>query len=281
VNKMSDENKSVTAEDRDVAKAFAHITPELIAKTKRVQKSQKQQLRDICKKRGRPSKLSTYLLQFPEEFEKILKLIEIGVYEHQAAARMGVTNNTWFRWKALGRETTDPIYNYFVCAVERASSVARGMAEQRVFVDDPKFWLLKGPGKSRANNPGWTDHSTIAGDVEQPMVHEVRGEIAVNHSNTESESGIEDKTQGIQGLAETLKTFADLGLIDITPQGATMFETDKIESSGDESVVLEATVNLPSPSENGAVHNPPNNSNGSLNGESDEQNDEHQQDFDY
>lgn len=102
------------------------------------------------KRMGRPSLLS------PEVTRDICAAIRAGAFPWVAAAMHHVHPTTFKGWMKDPR----PAYTEFQEAVRQATAQARVVAEIEVKKSDPKFWLTKGPGRERPDEPGWSDGRT-------------------------------------------------------------------------------------------------------------------------
>jgi hypothetical protein len=54
-----------------------------------------------------------------------------------------------------------PIYQRFRDVVKQALDEARAEAEIRVHRDKPEIWLLKGPGRERDGEQGWSSRESV------------------------------------------------------------------------------------------------------------------------
>ena len=111
---------------------------------------------------GRPSLLT------PERQKAIVAAIRAGSYDWVAAEANGVDRNTFLAWMRRGeRERTEPFLS-FRKDVLTARAQARLSAEIEVRRDSPFNWLRFGPGRERADGPGWTESKEIkhSGSVE-------------------------------------------------------------------------------------------------------------------
>jgi len=140
-------------------------------------------------------------------FDKLLLFIEQGAYDHVAARAMGVHPQTWSRWMGRGSQERKGIYREFYLEVSTARSKARLLKELEVARDDPKFWLRCGPGKTKPDDPGWTESLTLVGDPEAPI------EVHVEHEGEQTEA------ERINDLATTLLLLQQHGFVSITEAG--------------------------------------------------------------
>jgi hypothetical protein len=90
--------------------------------------------------------------------EQIVAFIRAGGYPHVAAEAAGLPREVFARWRARGRRSdAPPAYREFERAICEAEAQARLQAELTIRGDKPLDWLKAGPGKDRADNPGWTN----------------------------------------------------------------------------------------------------------------------------
>jgi hypothetical protein len=83
--------------------------------------------------------------------------VKAGAYEQVAAESLGVPFALYQQWLARGegRRARSP-YRDLVRAMQQARAHARLMAETDMRANNPKVWLLHGPGKETEALPGWT-----------------------------------------------------------------------------------------------------------------------------
>jgi transposase-like protein len=87
----------------------------------------------------------------------ICAMIRKGAYPHVAAQAVGVDRATFDRWMStLTTKRGSRSHRKFAKAVTEAQAFARVTAEMAVFTDAPRQWLKEGPGKERADDPGWS-----------------------------------------------------------------------------------------------------------------------------
>lgn len=84
----------------------------------------------------------------------MLGWIAKGAYELQACQAAGVGRRTLQEWKARGELGEEPYASFFESLLE-ARAKARVRAETAVAREDPKAWLMHGPGRERPGEPGW------------------------------------------------------------------------------------------------------------------------------
>lgn len=97
-------------------------------------------------------------VQLTEEIQKIVcAYIHSGAFPHMAAEAAGVSRELFEVWMRRGaKKGKKSEYHAFAAAVRKAVATARVAAEIRAFQEEPLAWLKSGPGKERAENPGWT-----------------------------------------------------------------------------------------------------------------------------
>lgn len=103
---------------------------------------------------GRPSKYSD------KTANTMLKYIEAGAYDYQAAEAVGIDQATFFRWMSRGANGEQPFMD-FRAKVVQAKATARVKAEITVRATKPLSWLRYGPGRERPGRPGWTEAAHI------------------------------------------------------------------------------------------------------------------------
>jgi hypothetical protein len=108
---------------------------------------------------------------------QIVSGIRAGVYAHVAAASRGVSGKIYLEWLARGQcQGAREPYASFAAEVETAQAQARLRAEMETFIDDPRGWLLHGPGKETADSLGWSSQVQARVDEAEeranPLLHE-------------------------------------------------------------------------------------------------------------
>jgi hypothetical protein len=100
----------------------------------------------------------------PDLAQRILSYIREGAFDWVASEANGVSRTTFYEWVSRG-EGTDPdrpqtpFYAEFARQVREARAEARHSAEVEVKRGEPLAWLMKGPGRDRPGEPGWTNPS--------------------------------------------------------------------------------------------------------------------------
>ena len=105
-----------------------------------------------------------------EIIDAIAERIRQGTFPYIAAQSVGVARSTFYDWIGRGESGRKP-FSELLDKVREASAAARHDAESRVFQEKPLEWLRLGPGRSKPNEPGWTDTKVVAGDPERPIEH--------------------------------------------------------------------------------------------------------------
>ena len=122
-----------------------------------------------------------------EAIASIANEVEHGVYPQQAAKALGISPRTFASYVEVARAfeagvmPSDNYFNPYVPGrkdlllrllhqVREASGKARSLAERRVYVDKPEFWLRVGPGRDKGEiEPGWTERTVIGGEGGAPI----------------------------------------------------------------------------------------------------------------
>jgi len=194
----------------------------------------------ILRQKGKPRKRLRLETLSAESYNRFLRYIEAGAYDHVAAASLGVNAKTFYAWLNKGRKERerlsrleqceeedlqpDPndlieppngfIYLGFLEDVEEAKGKARLLAEVAVAKEDPKWWLTHGSAKQ-----DWSPNIQIGGTLQ----HDV--EV------TQKEQFPADE----ETLAGALYLFQELGLIEATEEGQRVFNA--LEQQNGEDVV--------------------------------------------
>jgi hypothetical protein len=98
----------------------------------------------------------------PERQQRIVSFIRAGAFDWVAAEASGIDRQTFWEWIKRGEDThyarpSTELYARFAYAVREARAEARLSAEVEVKRGEPLAWLMKGPGRDRPGEPGWTD----------------------------------------------------------------------------------------------------------------------------
>lgn len=93
----------------------------------------------------------------PTVQNSITSAIRAGGYPHVAAESFGVPKSVFDDWLARGNgnKARDP-YRSFANEVRSALAQARLRAEVETFQEEPKTWLVHGPGRESPERPGWS-----------------------------------------------------------------------------------------------------------------------------
>ena len=178
------------------------------------------------------SRLLKIMRDAPEVYQRIMMFIEQGAYDYIAAECFGITKQTWDKWMARGRKAQEGYYRKFFLDVTQASSRARLVAEISVFKDDPKFYLMNGPGKTKPDRPGWS-RDPIDKDLEVSQREDTHKKAA-----THEDADVND-------LAASLKVMEDLGLVTFVNPAITNEHPEGVE----EDDVIEGKILNQIPSE--------------------------------
>ncbi len=89
--------------------------------------------------------------------EQIISSIRAGGYPHVAAEAWGVPKDVLEDWLKRGNDTDarEP-YRSFAREIRQAFAQARLCAEMAVYKEEPKIWLMHGPGRECEDQPGWS-----------------------------------------------------------------------------------------------------------------------------
>jgi hypothetical protein len=93
----------------------------------------------------------------PERAQQIPAGIRSGAYPHVAAEAYGVPREVFESWLARGgRKLARDPFRSFAWEVRQAVAQARFRAEVAALTENPKVWLINGPGREYAEHPGWS-----------------------------------------------------------------------------------------------------------------------------
>jgi hypothetical protein len=97
----------------------------------------------------------------PEITHTICAYIRQGGFPDIAAEAAGIPIEVFQKWLAKGqaKKAREP-YRSFASEVRQAIAQCRIMAEMEVRKKDPRFWLLKGPGRETPDRRGWARETT-------------------------------------------------------------------------------------------------------------------------
>jgi len=182
-------------------------------------------LADPTKAPRKGRRMALYRLP-PETYQAFLQYLRLGAFDHVAAAALGITPETLKRWTKRGEKESSGIYRSFYLDVLEARGHARLMAELQVKRDDPKFWLTRGPGKTKPGLPGWTEEAAIR----------LNGEV--EHRTTE-------QIAPLPNLAEALEILQELGLLTLSEATKQLFRQlpSPSEDGNGEGVIIDVPSN--------------------------------------
>ena len=124
---------------------------------------------------GRPLKL----IDDPEIEQRLLSYIRAGGYDWVSAEAAGISHRTFIRWMQQGNEDDaaglDTVFCQFWRKVRHAHAEARLAREVEVAQDEPLAWLMKGPGRERPGEPGWSsgdgDNAAVVTAIQIEVVY--------------------------------------------------------------------------------------------------------------
>lgn len=161
------------------------------------------------RKKGRKHLLTVIPLA---SLTRMINYIRNGAYDWVAAQAVGIDPSTFARWMLEGMlETAEAPIRQFYVSVCEAKASARITAEVEVKRDNPQFWLRCGPGKTKPNQPGWTDERNANDSI-------ATGLLGTSGIDNEVSSGEAQQVTIIQNqqvlvMGDALKILDDLGLI--------------------------------------------------------------------
>jgi hypothetical protein len=141
-------------------------------------------------------------------YSRMLLYIRSGAYDWVAAAALGITPETFYRWLRIGEKKRTGPYRNFYLDVLQARGEARMIAEVKVKQENPYSWLRSGPGRTKPGLPGWT---------EEVVIHHEGGEnaVQVNHNIL---------PVSLDTLGEAFQVLDQLDLIKLTDHGKETFK---------------------------------------------------------
>jgi hypothetical protein len=93
----------------------------------------------------------------PAMRQDIVSTIRAGGYPHVAAEAWAVAKDRFDDWlKRGGLDGAREPYRSFARDVRQAFAQARLRAEIAIHTDEPKTWLIHGPGRETEARPGWS-----------------------------------------------------------------------------------------------------------------------------
>jgi hypothetical protein len=94
----------------------------------------------------------------PEIEQRILSFIRAGGFPWVAAEGAGIPRKVFRLWLRRGKKRgARKLYRRFYQSVIEARAQARLTAELETRKKDPRFWLVRGPGREQPGAPGWTN----------------------------------------------------------------------------------------------------------------------------
>jgi hypothetical protein len=89
--------------------------------------------------------------------DKILGGIRAGAYPFVAAEAFGVPKRLFDKWLSQANQASRrPRFRWFANRAREAAAVARLLIETAIYKEDPKTWLIHGPGRETGERPGWS-----------------------------------------------------------------------------------------------------------------------------
>lgn len=83
--------------------------------------------------------------------------LKAGAFDHVACESLGIPYHVYQRWLSLGQQDNPrPLHQELYQAVLQAKAHARFVVEMQMRTEQPKVWLLQGPGRETPTRPGWT-----------------------------------------------------------------------------------------------------------------------------
>lgn len=161
-------------------------------------------------KSGRKSGLETL---DDATYSRMLLYIRSGAYDWVAAAALGITPETFYRWLRLGEKKKSGLYRTFYLDVLEARGFSRMTAEIKVKQENPYSWLRSGPGRTKPGLPGWT---------EEVVVHHEGGENAIQHEHRMLPVSLDT-------LGEAFQVLDQLDLVKLTDHGKETFKQVQVD----------------------------------------------------
>jgi hypothetical protein len=168
---------------------------------------------------------------------RIVMWIRSGAHAHVAAEAEGVPYEVFDRWLERGtRKSPRPPAHYrrFAHSVRTAVAVSRIRAEIEVAKEDPRCWLLSGPGKERPDYAGWSS----AGKA---MPRPDRGEVNL-FADPALAGVLEAVLKALAPFPEARRAVADaLAAPEPPPPPLTIFPGDPSEQADEQPPEIDAT----------------------------------------
>lgn len=128
--------------------------------------------------------------------EVLAEEIRRGAYAWVAAEAAGISKRTFYRWIERGERGEEPFAG-LEARVRQARAQARMGAEQRVREQSPLSWLRLGPGRERADEPGWTQAVVARGEPRVKELSEQDAELLKVLEGVLEEVGQEEESAGV------------------------------------------------------------------------------------
>jgi hypothetical protein len=101
------------------------------------------------------------MIENPEIVRMVVAYIRAGAFDRVACEATGIAQQTFLRWMQQGDDDEtarlDTSDSRFFREVRHARAEARLAAEVEVKRTEPLSWLMKGPGRERPGEPGWSN----------------------------------------------------------------------------------------------------------------------------
>jgi hypothetical protein len=89
--------------------------------------------------------------------QTICKYVQSGAFEQTACEAVGLPFTLYQDWLARGEQAkAGRLLRLLVRELEQARALARLRLEVRMRADDPRLWLLHGPGREARDRQGWS-----------------------------------------------------------------------------------------------------------------------------
>ena len=124
-----------------------------------------------------------------------------------AAEAAGVPAQVLTFWVSEGRnamsqgDISNEFYSFYINYIKTAAQ-ARGNAEARVYEDTPSFWLLNGPARDTAEQPGWTKTNTVVGAGGGPIQIETHWTVKTEQAIAEHATSVEGSVTSVKQITE-------------------------------------------------------------------------------
>src|SRR4051812_30039987 len=108
----------------------------------------------------------------PELIKEIGDCIRAGAFPEVAAQSLGIPLELYQKWLGTKGRKGNKLYDQLRLEVLKAAGHARFMAEMQMRSEDPKAWLMHGPGKDQPGLPGWSQPV-------KPVIHQDNRQVNV------------------------------------------------------------------------------------------------------